>query len=181
MLSVVRRPSRTQSFSTRLAIAAAALGAFATSASAQTLSKGYQILLNRGFQLQGLTTKDNGFHLQPAANGGTFTGGYLDVGYNTVNWLYGSTNNPNSNVSALGPAPGIPWARWVDNEADMPPVGSEGPYMSNLVGLSLADEQNLNDPAIRDAAVAWFNRATANPAYANTLLYTNSYGGPVSG
>jgi hypothetical protein len=52
--------------------------------------------------------------------------------------------------------------------------------MSNLVGLSLADEQNLNDTGIRDAAVQWFNNATANPAYANTLLYTNSFGGQVN-
>jgi hypothetical protein len=61
----------------------------------------------------------------------------------------------------------------------MPPLGSEAAYMSNLVGLSLADEQNLNDQAIRDTAVTWFNHATANPAYANTLLYTNSFGGQV--
>src|SRR5204863_749585 len=93
----------------------------------------YVVIL--GFQLQGLTTKDNGFHLQPVANGGSFTGGYYDIGYNTVNWVFASTNNPNSNVTALGAAPGVPWARWVDQEANMPPRGDEGPYMSNLVGL----------------------------------------------
>src|SRR5207244_5605425 len=138
---------------------------------------------NRGFQLQGLVTKDNGFHLTPVPrvpDDGTLTGGYLDIGYNTVNWLYASTNNPNSNVTALGSAPGIPWSRWVDQEANMPPLGSEGPYMSNLVSLSLADEHDLNNQSVRDADVAWFNRATANPAYANTILYTNSYGGQVT-
>src|SRR5437016_14429903 len=140
----------------------------AVKAQTTSLSKGYQILLNRGFQLQGLTTKDNGFHLQPVANGGTFTGGYYDIGYNTVNWVFASTNNPNSNVTALGAAPGVPWARWVDQEANMPPLGDEGPYMSNLVGLAMADEQDLNNQAIRDAAVQWFNDSTPNPAYANT-------------
>jgi len=147
------------------------------------VSKGFQILIDRGFQIQGLVTKDNGFHLQPVPHtpdDGQLTGGYLDVGYNTVNFLYASTNNPNSNVDLLGSAPGIPWARWVDSQANMPPLGSEGGYMSNLVGLSLADEQDLNNPTIRDAAIAWFTNAKANPAYANTLLYTNSYGGQVS-
>src|SRR3954464_12144732 len=88
---------------------------------AQSLSKGYQILLNRGFQIQGLVTKDNGFHLQPALlPDNTYTGGYQDIGYNTVNWVFaGSGNSPNSNVTALGAAPGIPWARWVDQESDM--------------------------------------------------------------
>lgn len=152
--------------------------------SAQTLSKGYQILLNRGFQLQGVVLKENGFHLTESAHSpddGTLTGGYLDVGYNTVNWSFSNVNNnPNSNVSALGAAPGLPWARWVDNEADMPAIGDEAPYMSNLVGLSLADEQDLNTQSVRDAAVKWFNDVTPDPAYANTLLYTNSFGGQVA-
>src|SRR5436190_4909735 len=151
-----------------LAGAAALMGALPHSAAHGALSKGSQILINRGFQLEGLVTKDNGFHLSPAVNGGSLTGGYLDIGYNTVNWLYGSTNNPNSNVSALGPAPGIPWGRWVDQESNMPPLANEAPYMSNLVGLSLADEQDLNNQTIRDAAVQWFNDVTPKPAYANT-------------
>jgi hypothetical protein len=166
-----------------IAAAAAVVACVAgESARAQTvsLSKGNQILLNRGFQIQGLTLKENGFHLTPAANGATFSGGYYDVGYNTVNWSFSNVSNtPNSNVSALGAAPGAPWARWVDTEANMPPLGDEGPYMSNLVGLSLADEQDLNNPTVRDAAVAWFNHVKPNPAYANTLLYTNSFGGQV--
>jgi hypothetical protein len=152
-------------------------GALAGPSARGALSKGSQILLNRGFQLQGLVTKDNGFHLYPVPHvpdNGTMTGGYLDIGYNTVNWLSAS------NVSALGPAPGIPWARWVNQEADMPPLGDEGAYMSNLVGLALADEQDLNNPTVRDAAVQWFNDVTPNPAYANTLLFTNSFGGQVN-
>jgi hypothetical protein len=147
---------------------------------AQTVSKGYQILLNRGFQNQGLTTRENGFHLQPELlPDSTYTGGYFDIGYNTVNWVFAGSNNPNSNVTALGAAPGLPWARWVDHEANMPPLGDEGPYMSNLVGLAMADEEDLNNPTIRNAAVNWFNNAKANSAYTNTILYTNSYGGQV--
>ncbi len=70
---------------------------------AQGLSKGYQILLSRGFQIQGLVTKDNGFHLEPELlSDSTYTGGYFDIGYNTVNWVFaGSGNSPNSNVTAL--------------------------------------------------------------------------------
>jgi hypothetical protein len=165
-----------------LAAAVAAVCLPVVSVHAQ-LSKGYQVVLNRGFQLQGLVTKDNGLHLTPTAHtpdDGTLTGGYQDVGYNTVDWSFGASNNPNSNVPALGAAPGLPWARWVDQEANMPAQGSEGAYMSNLVGLALADEQDLNNQSVRDAAVQWFNDVTPNLAYANTLLYTNSFGGQVA-
>src|SRR5207248_120820 len=165
-----------------LGAAAATASLIVSSAVQAQLSKGNQIMVNRGFQLQGLVTKDNGFNFYPQPHvpaDGTFTGGYYDIGYNTVNFVFASTNNPNSNVDMLGAAPGVPWARWVDQEADMPPMGNEGPYMSNLVGLAMADEQDLNNQTIRDAAVGWFNRSTPNPAYANTLLYTNSFGGQV--
>lgn len=172
------RPSKCTSY-VAIALAVAMLAA---RLQAQGLSKGYQILLSRGLQMQGLVTKDNGFHLEPELlSDSTFTGGYFDIGYNTVNWVFaGSGNSPNSNVTALGAAPGIPWARWVDQESDMPPLGNEAAYMSNLVGLAMADEQDLNNSSIRDAAVAWFNDANANPVYAHTLLYTNSYGGQVA-
>src|SRR5438874_7914045 len=149
----------------KILLICALAAALPTSSARGAVGKGYQILLDRGFQLQGLVTKDNGFHLTPVPHvpdDGMMTGGYFDIGYNTVNWLYASTNNPNSNVSALGPAPGLPWGRWVDQEANMPPLGSEGPYMSNLVSLSLADEHDLNNQSIRDADVTWFNHATAN-------------------
>ena len=67
-----------QSFaSIRAAFVAASLvlvGIYAP-ASGQTLSKGYQVLLNRGFQNAGLVTKDNAFHLQPVSNGPSLTGG----------------------------------------------------------------------------------------------------------
>jgi hypothetical protein len=147
---------------------------------AQTLSKGYQLLIQNGFQSDGLVQPDDGFHLQPTLNNGTVTGGYQDIGYTTVDWSLGSVNNPNSVVSDLGSAPGIAWGRWVDSEADMPAQGGESAYMSNLVSLCLQDEENLNDPATANAEVQWFNDAQANPAFNHTILYTNSWGGEIT-
>jgi hypothetical protein len=149
--------------------AVAALPARPAAAQVDQLSKGYRLLLQRGIQLQGMVTQDDVFHL----------GTYQDIGYTSVNWLY-SNNVPNSNVTQLGPAPGFPWSRWVADQAHMAPLGNEGPYMSQCVGLALTDEQNLNDAGVRDNMVSFFNNVRNDPTYANTLLYTNNYGGQVS-
>jgi hypothetical protein len=139
------------------------------SAQAEKLSKGYQLLLDRGIQLQGMVTQDDVFHLST----------YQDIGYTSVDWLY-SSNVPNSDVSRLGAAPGFPWSHWVSDQDHMPPQGNEAPYMSQCIGLALVDEQNLNDPAARDRMVTFFQNVQNNPTYTKTLLYTNNYGGQVS-
>lgn len=126
------------------------------------LSKGHQILINRGFQTQGMVANTDPFHLTT----------YSNANYTSINGLWTST------PSWMGAAPGFPWSRWVGDENQMPPQGNEGPYLSQLVTLQLADEWNLNDNATRDRAVNWFNGVRAN--WPNTILYANNFGGQVS-
>lgn len=125
------------------------------------VGKGNLILINRGLQVQGMVTRDDVFHLST----------YSNANYTSINWIW------DSNPSLMGNAPGFPWSRWVGDETKMPPLGSEGPYMSQLVTLQLGDEWNLNDAAVRTRAVNWFNAIRTN--FPNTILYMNNFGGQV--
>src|SRR5436305_1968092 len=83
----------------------------------QTISKGNQILINQGLQVQGMVSNlpDDPFHLNT----------YQAANYTAVNWIW------DSNTAALGTAPGaMPWARWVRSQAEMPPRAgyNEAPY-----------------------------------------------------
>lgn len=148
--------------------------AFSTVAHAQgTLPKGQQLLIEQGLQIHGVTAPYDPFHLNT----------YQSANYTAINWLW------DSNVSQHGTAPGeMPWARWVRNRAEMPPLATtpfgpnEGPYMDKLVALQLGDETNLNDDNVRNDFVNWYNEIrAANPAWlSHTILYNNSAGGAVS-
>ena len=142
-----------------LLMAIVAMGASPT-AQAQ-LTKGRRILIERGLQTQGMVTKDDVFQLAT----------YQNANYSAINWLW------ESNPGQHGAAPGYPWVRWVGDENQMPGA-AEQPYLSQLVALQLGDEWHLNDPAVRDRAVNWFN-AIRNQ-WPNTILYMNSYGGQVN-
>lgn len=126
------------------------------------LSKGCQLLLNRGLQVQGMVEWDDFFHLDT----------YSNANYNSINWIF--TSNP----SLGGTAPGFPWARWVSDPTNMPPLATEGdetPYLSQCIALQLGDEWNLGDDTVRTTLVNWFNSVHAN--WPNTLLYHNNYAG----
>lgn len=133
---------------------------------AAQISKGYQILLNRGLQLQGMVQCADYFHLNT----------YTNDNYTSVNWF--SPSNP----SLMGPPPGVPWSRWVNNSNDMPPEimqdVDETPYMSQLISLEMADELNLDDGPTRTNEINWFNSVRSN--FPNTILYINNYSGQVS-
>ena len=126
------------------------------------VSKGQLILIDRGLQVQGMVTRDDVFHLNT----------YSNANYTSVHWLW------NSSPSQLGTAPGFPWSRWAGDEASVPPLTSEGPYMGQLVSLQLGDEWNLNDAALRTRAVNWFNAIRTN--FPNTIVYMNNFGGQVN-
>src|SRR5256885_2028261 len=128
---------------------------------AAQLSKGQLILIKRGLQVQGMVTRDDVFHLNT----------YSNAQYASIQWLW------NSSPSQMGTAPGFPWSRWVSDPTNMPPVGSESSYMSQLVSLQLGDEWNLNDATIRTRAVNWFN--AIRTTFPNTILYMNNFGGQV--
>src|ERR1051326_5064372 len=79
------------------------------------ISKGHQILINRGLQLQGLVTPDNWFHPD----------NYSNANYTTVGFSWNSTGNLGPPSTFLGPPPGSPWGRWVSDETNMPGMRSE--------------------------------------------------------
>ena len=120
------------------------LGVFfgANSAVNAQVSKANQILIDRGFQIEGLVATYDTFHLST----------YSNANYTSVLWLWDPPRSYTT-MSQLGAAPGFPWARWVYDENDMPPLGGESAYLSQCVYLQLADEWNLNDNATRDRAV----------------------------
>ena len=137
-------------------------------ASRAQISKANQILINRGLQVEGLVLTYDTFHLST----------YTNANYTAVNWTWDPPRSYSSSMSQLGAAPGFPWGRWASDETDMPPLGAESPYLSQLVNLQLGDEWNLNDNATRTRAVNWFNAVRAN--WPNTILYANNWGGQVT-
>ncbi len=138
-------------------------------ASYAQISKGDQILIDRGFQIQGLVSTYDTFHLSTLSN----------ANYTTVNWLWIDPRSYDGSMSLLGPAPGFPWARWVSDETDMPPKGDEAAYTNQLVMLQLSDEPNLDNSAVRDRFVNWIN--SVRDSWPNTILSVNDGGGVADG
>lgn len=128
---------------------------------AAQISKGYQILLNQGLQLQGLVQWDDYFHLNT----------YTNAGYTSINW--GWTSSPDQ----LSATAGFPWSRWVNGISNMPPQNGEAPYLNHVVALQLGDEWDLNTDSVRSSLVNWFNAVQTNwPA---TILFHNNWQGQV--
>ncbi len=125
------------------------------------ISKGYQILLNRGLQLQGLVEWDDIFDLDT----------YSNANYTSINW--GWTSSP----SLMDTTAGEPWSRWVSGTTNMPPQSGEGPYLNQLVALQLGDEWDLDTDSVRDTLVDWFNSVQTN--WPNTILFHNNWQGQV--
>lgn len=133
---------------------------FATAAAAP-IGKGHWILLQRGLQIQGMVTRDDVFHLAT----------YTNANYTSIHWLW------DANPAWMGSPPGFPWSRWVRNENEMPPLGTEAAHLSQLISLQLGDEANLNDALTRSNVVQWFLNVRSN--WPNTILYANNFGGQV--
>ena len=125
------------------------------------LSKGYQILLNRGLQLQGLVQLADFFHLDT----------YSNANYTSINWGF------NSSPELMDTTAGVPWSRWVGDTASMPPQSGEAPYLNQLVALQLGDEWDLNSDSVRTTLVNWFSSVRTN--WPNTILYHNSWAGQI--
>src|SRR4051812_16534838 len=119
-----------------IALSAAAMTSSAAVAAqpSAALDKGHRILMERGLQIQALVFWDCAFNLKQMQS----------AGFTSVNWGW------KSRMEWLGPPPGILWSRWLKNEeTDLP--AEEQSYASNAVALSLADEQDLNQPQVREA------------------------------
>jgi len=135
--------------------------AFAGRSSAE-LTHAQEVLINRGLQRANLATSNDVYHFST----------YQAAGYNLQDWGF------NSDISQL---PNMPWSRWVSDSTQLPGGPNhtdETPYLGNLVSLQLADELNLNDPAVFATQVALFQQARAQ--LPGVLLYTNNYSGQAS-
>jgi hypothetical protein len=140
--------------------AAAAVGVLApTSDSYAELGKGHRLLIEHGLQIQGMVNRHDLFN--PAT--------YAAANYTSTNWIW------EIRADALGT---MPWARWVHDPGQMPPTAAEAPHMDRLIALQLGDEQDLNNPVVRDSIVNWMN--TARPLYPNAIVYINNFGGQVN-
>ena len=117
------------------------------------------MLLNRGFQIEGMVQTADFFNLTT----------YTNANYTSVDIF------DNSNPTILGPAPGVSWSRWVNAITNMPPQPGEAPYLSQLLSLEMSDEPNLTDPTIFSNTVNWFLAVQTN--FSNTVLYVNNYAG----
>lgn len=133
-----------------------------------TLDKGHRILIKRGLQIHALVFVEDPFELAQlkAAN---FTG---------VNFAW------NSDMKKLGPPPTPPgegvWSRWSSGADETQLKPDEQPYAKNLIAWACADESNLNEKPVRDKIAAWFASTRASGNFADTILYTNQYGGQVT-
>jgi hypothetical protein len=144
--------------------AALCIGLFCGSARAQTqLSRGHQILLKKGLQIQAQvfpvienTKQVVGFNLQR----------WRESNFTTVNLQWNSTAS-----AYLGPAPGIPWGRYA---GPYPLTSEELPYLPNMVSFQLSDEQDLSKGDSLQAAAKWLEMARQR--YPEVLSYTNQWG-----
>jgi hypothetical protein len=128
------------------------------------ISKGQQIVLNHGLQLQGVVITGDIFTLST----------YSNASFTSVAWMGRST------PSLMGTAPGYAWSRWISSETDVPGAPAwpeETPYLPQLISMQLGDEWDLNNDIVRARAVAWFNSIRTN--WPNTILYGNNWGGQI--
>lgn len=145
-----------------------AVGLTSASVHAQDLSsldKGHRLLIQDGLQVLGLVNTGDVFHEST----------YQAANYTSVLWWQAG-----SDPSA---APDMPWVRSVPDPTQMPDQtpSEQGAYMNKLVALQLGDEQYMDgNPTLFNQTVQWFQQAQSNPAYANTILYLNSWGSELS-
>ncbi len=146
-------------------------------ASQAQLGKGFNILLNRGLQIQAMVTPDNYFHPDTFSN----------ANYTAVNFFGDSNGNLGPPSVFLGPAPGAPRARGGVDENNKPTQGTDSkgvartyeiPYTNQLINIQLGDEWDLNDDATRTRLVNWLVSVRTN--WPNTILYHNNWGGQIA-
>jgi hypothetical protein len=126
---------------------------------ATSLSNGYQILRERGLQVQALVFSypDNGkFDLNR----------WSQSNFTTMTYGLGTP------VAGYFPLPGIPWSQEVDSSQLS---SSELPLVQNLVSLQYEDEVSIADPQFLSSVSTWMTQVRAK--YPNVILYTNEYGG----
>lgn len=146
-------------------------------------SKGFQIILTRGLQLQALCIDNCYVHQTTFSNANYTTMDFINGDDSSGNPTDSSRPSPDDPTMFMGTAPGPLWGRWCADQTQMPPQitpygGDETPYMSQLVSLQLADEWFLDDGPTRTNLINWFKAVQGN--YPNVILYHNNYAGQAS-
>lgn len=109
------------------------------------MSKGHQILLDRGLQI----------------------GALIIASDNWANEAWAASKFTTPDLSGGRPVtPGDPWSIFGGTSLDV-----YDPHIPGLVGWAYKDEQDISDPAQVAEAKAWIN--TYRPSLPNALLYTN--------
>ncbi len=132
-----------------------------------TLSRGHNLLIERGLQIAALVFPVKEDDLESQLNPtGLNVSQFLSANFTTANLWSNCVGTP-----YLGTAPGIPWSRITHDgivyEAEMP-------YLSNLVNFHVEDEQDLMDPNNLSEATAEIDYIKKHYPY--VLAHTNQWG-----
>ena len=135
-----------------------------------SLDRGHSILLEKGFQIQGLCSPQ------------IWGGGYPPVPPVQVPDMASFVESNFTGMSLLGNAycnlyfgamPDIQWGRWADLSSSL--RAEELPYLPTMVGFQYDDEEDVNSPDTLEDAKSWFAITQAN--YPSVITFANQYGG----
>ena len=130
----------------------------------ERLSRGHNILLQRGLQIQAITVPDL------ASDGGFDSARWAESNFTTAHvW---SHRYPET----MPAAPGIPWGllqdnTWLYNDLSL----LDYPYVPTLVSQQFGDEQSIEDPVELAALAA--GMASWHVKHPHVITYTNQGGG----
>ena len=134
-----------------------------------SLSCGHEILIEKGFQIQGLCSPqmwDMNYPPVPPVQApdmvlfleSNFTG--MSLLGNAYPEMY------------FGDMPGMQWGRWANLSRTL--RTEELPYLPTMVGFEYDDEADIADPCVLEDANDWFTYNRAN--YPNVISFANQYG-----
>ncbi|MHB9035874.1 MAG: hypothetical protein ACYC64_04345 [Armatimonadota bacterium] len=129
------------------------------------ISRGHQILLDRGLQLQTQTMLfQTGYWSQSD---------WQNSNFSTVNVHWGS------DLPILAPIgdPGtFTWGRFTGQEGGPSVRAGEAPYVPYLTSLQFMDEVDITDPAVLALTRTWLMNMHSDPTFDNTLGFVNTQG-----
>lgn len=137
------------------------------------LSRGRQIILDRGLQIQAMTLplQGTGPEIPEVYRGQGLTNlnKWCQANFTTIN-VWWSSAEYNLPLLAQMPA-GVQWGRDYEGAWELLPAASERPYVNRLASFQYYDEHDQTQPEQDDEKAAYASLRAACP---NTLIYTNS-------
>jgi len=134
-----------------------------------SLDRGHSILLEKGFQIQGLCSPQmwgGGWPPVPPVQKPNMAR-FLESNFTGLNLL----GNPYPELY-FDEKPDIQWGRWANYNPSLRP--EELPYLPTMVGFQYSDEENIGDPNVLEDANNWFRATQLN--YPNVISFANQYG-----